>query len=65
LKKVVSLWLPSSQRRTLEAERQADFSILDEIRDAFNDVPADEIEREVAKAVAAVRAEARQKRKDQ
>jgi prevent-host-death family protein len=49
----------------LEAERQADFSILDEIRDAFNDVPADEIEREVAKAVAAVRAEARQKRKDQ
>jgi prevent-host-death family protein len=33
----------------LEAERNRDFDILDELREAFKDVPAEEIEREVAK----------------
>jgi AbrB family looped-hinge helix DNA binding protein len=35
------------------------FAVLDEMREAFKDVPPDEIEREVAKAVAEVRAERR------
>ncbi len=41
----------------LEAERNKDFAILDEIRAAFKDVPADELEQEVTKALAAVRQE--------
>jgi prevent-host-death family protein len=42
-----------------EAEREKDFAILEEIREAFKDVPAEEIEREVAKALAEVREEDR------
>jgi prevent-host-death family protein len=50
------------QRLTrLEAERNRDFAILDEIREAFKDVPAEEIEREVAKALSEVRKEQRKK----
>jgi prevent-host-death family protein len=45
----------------LEAERNKDFAILDEMRDAFKDVPAEEIEREVAKALSEVRKEKRRK----
>ena len=45
----------------LEAQRQKDFAILDEMRDAFKDVPPDELEREVANAVASVRQEHRKK----
>jgi prevent-host-death family protein len=45
----------------LEAERNKDFAILDEMRDAFKDVPAEEIEREVAKALSEVRKEQRRK----
>jgi prevent-host-death family protein len=45
----------------LEAERNNDFAILDEMRDAFKDVPAEEIEREVAKALREVRKENRTK----
>ena len=41
----------------LEAERDRRFELLDEIGEAFKGVPAEEIEREVAKAIA----EARQK----
>ncbi len=41
----------------LEQERQQDFDILDELGSAFADVPAEAIEREVAKAVAEVRRE--------
>ena len=44
----------------LEQQRQKDFAILDETRAAFKDVPPEEIEREVAKAIAEVRAENRQ-----
>jgi prevent-host-death family protein len=45
----------------LEAERNKDFAILDEMRDAFKDVPAEEIEREVAKALSEVRKEQHKK----
>jgi prevent-host-death family protein len=39
----------------LEAERREDFAILDEMRDAFKDVPPEEIEREVARALSRIR----------
>jgi prevent-host-death family protein len=45
----------------LEAERNRDFAILDEMREAFKDVPAEEIEQEVAKALSEVRKENRTK----
>ncbi len=48
----------------LEQEREQDFGILDEIGSTFADVPAEEIEREVAKAVAEVRRENRQQTGD-
>jgi prevent-host-death family protein len=41
----------------LEAERERDFAILDEMREAFKDVPPEEIEREVSKALREVRKE--------
>jgi prevent-host-death family protein len=44
----------------LEQQRQKDFAILDEMRAAFKDVPPEEIEHEVAKAIAEDRAENRQ-----
>ncbi|HEX5478936.1 MAG TPA: type II toxin-antitoxin system Phd/YefM family antitoxin [Dehalococcoidia bacterium] len=40
----------------LEAEREREFAVLDEIGEAFADVPAAEIERQVARALARVRA---------
>jgi prevent-host-death family protein len=46
----------------LEAERNRDFAILDEMRDAFKDVPPEEIELEVARALSEVRKEKRRKR---
>jgi prevent-host-death family protein len=42
-----------------EAEREKDFAILDEMRDAFKDVPDDELEREVSRALAWAREQAR------
>ncbi len=45
----------------LEAERNKDFAILDEMREAFKGVPAEEIEREVAHAINQVRKENRTK----
>jgi len=42
-----------------EAERVKRTSVIDEARAAFKDVPADEIESEVARALAEVRKEAR------
>ena|SRR5579859_3805411 len=39
----------------LDEERKKDFAILDEIRAAFHDVPPDEVEREVARAIQEVR----------
>jgi prevent-host-death family protein len=43
----------------LDAEWEADFAVLDAISAPFADVDPDEIEREVAKAIAEVRAERR------
>ena|SRR6266540_3393882 len=43
----------------LEAQRAERFKVLDEIGAAFKDVPPEELEREVAKAVAEVREESR------
>lgn len=48
----------------MEAERDKDFAVIDEIREAFRDVPDEELEREVTKAVAAAR-EKRRKAMDQ
>src|SRR6266550_7186822 len=46
----------------LEAQRAERFKVLDEIRAAFKDVSPEEIEREVAKALAEVREENRQQK---
>lgn len=57
---------PDLERLTqFEEERAKDFAILDEISEAFKDVPAEEIEREVARALAATRARRRAKRAPQ
>jgi prevent-host-death family protein len=45
----------------LEAERNRDFAILDEMREAFEDIPPEEIEREVSRALSQVRAKNRTK----
>ena len=47
----------------LDAEREQQFKILDEIGEAFKDVPDDELEREVARAVAEGRAKLREQAK--
>lgn len=47
----------------LEEERERDFSVLDEMRAAFKDIPPEEIDREVAKAIAEVRQEQRSRRR--
>lgn len=46
----------------LDAERSASFAVIDEMRAAFQDVPAEEIEREAERALAEVRAEMRRER---
>ena len=48
--------------RRYDAEREADFAVLDRIGAAFADVPDEELEREVTKAVAQARAELRAER---
>jgi prevent-host-death family protein len=45
----------------LEQERAEQFKILDEIGAAFQDVPAEEIEREVKRAITQVRQQNRQR----
>ncbi len=45
------------QLERLEAERAADFAILDEMQEAFRDVSPEDIEREITRAIDAVRAE--------
>lgn len=45
--------------QALDAERERAFAALDRIGAAFQDVPADELDREVAEALAQVRAERR------
>jgi prevent-host-death family protein len=46
----------------MEAERSRDFAILDEMRAAFKDVPPEEIEREISRALSQVRKENRKQR---
>ncbi|MDP9474044.1 MAG: type II toxin-antitoxin system Phd/YefM family antitoxin [Chloroflexota bacterium] len=46
----------------LDAEREADFAVVDELREAFKDVPPEELEREAERAIAEVRAEMRAER---
>ena len=46
----------------LEAEWDAPFKALDRTREAFRDVPADELEREIPKAVEEARAQLRAER---
>jgi prevent-host-death family protein len=46
----------------MEEERSRDFAILDEMREAFNNVPPEEIEREVSRALSQVREENRKPR---
>ena len=46
---------------SMKARRDERFKVLDEMREAFKDVPPEEIEREVAKAIAEVRAENRER----
>jgi len=43
----------------MEKEREERFKALDTMREAFKDVPADEVEQEVKKALAEVRSEKR------
>ena len=49
--------------QAFEAQREADFAVLDEIGEAFKDQTPEQIEREVARAVAAARTQMR--REDQ
>ncbi len=55
---VAGIVSPEDLRRLdrLDHERAERFKILEEFGEAFKDVPADELEREVARAVAAFRA---------
>ncbi len=48
--------------RQYDAEREADFAVVARMRAAFSDVPDDEIEREVARAVGEARTELRLER---
>ena len=48
--------------RRYDAERAADFAVIDRMRDAFKDVPDEELEAEIAKAVEEARAELRAER---
>ena len=45
--------------RRLDDERRQRFAVLDRMREAFRDVPPEEIEQEVASALSEVRAERR------
>lgn len=45
----------------MEEQRNERFKALDKMRDAFKDVPPEEIEREVKRAISQVRAEKRSK----
>jgi len=48
--------IPVQEYQRLVSERKARFQILDEIRSRMPSIPAEEVERDVAEAVAAVRA---------
>jgi hypothetical protein len=63
-KAVAALISPAdlARLRRYDAQREADFAVIERMREAFKDVPDDELEREVAKALAEVRAEMRAER---
>lgn len=48
--------------KQMECQRAGRFKVLDEIGEAFKDVPPEEIEREVARALASVRQKQRARR---
>jgi prevent-host-death family protein len=48
--------------RRYDAERAADFAVIDRMRAAFKDVPDEELEREITNAVAEARADLRAER---
>jgi prevent-host-death family protein len=48
--------MPVDDYRQLVAEREARFQILDKIRRRLPDLPVEEVEQDVAEAIAAVRA---------
>lgn len=48
--------IPLEMYERLIAEREARFQVLDRIRSRLPDVPQEEVERDVAEAIAAVRA---------
>ena len=48
-----------AQLKQFERQREQDFSIIDDMQAAFKDVPEEELEAEIAKALAEVRADAR------
>ena len=48
--------IPIAMYEQLVAEREARFQVLDRIRERLPDVPPEQVERDVAQAVAAVRA---------
>jgi prevent-host-death family protein len=48
--------IPVEMYQQLIAEREARFDVLDQVRSRLPDVPSEEVERDVAEAVAAVRA---------
>ena len=48
--------------RRYDAERAADFAVIDRMRAAFKDVPDEELEREIARANTEARAELRVQR---
>ena len=47
--------MPADDYRQLVAEREARFQILDKIRHRLPDLPIEEVEQDVAEAIAAVR----------
>ena len=48
--------IPVQEYRRVVSEREARFQILDEIRSRMPNIPAEEVERDVTEAIAAVRA---------
>ncbi|MEW5986079.1 MAG: type II toxin-antitoxin system Phd/YefM family antitoxin [Chloroflexota bacterium] len=50
--------IPMTLYEQLVAEREARFQVLDRIRSRLPDVPAEEVERDVAEAIAAIRSQA-------
>ena len=48
--------IPVEMYERLVAEREARFSVLDRIRNQLPDIPAEEVETDVAEAIAAMRA---------